>query len=123
MAMGREGNRQDDLKFTPPGGRIEIRAEIADGLELKVKDTGIGISPEDFSRILTPFGQIGSPYSRKHEGAGLGLTLTKALIERHGGRLSMDSAPGVGTVVCLWFPIERMLDTSAAMGSPIERAA
>lgn len=111
------------VKFTPPGGRVEIRAEIADGLELKVKDTGIGISPEDFSRILTPFGQIGSPYSRKHEGAGLGLTLTKALIERHGGRLSMDSAPGVGTVVCLWFPIERMLDTSAAMGSPIERAA
>ena len=97
------------VKFTRPGGSVEITAELADGLQLVVKDTGIGIKPEDIARILTPFGQVASVYSRLHQGAGLGLTLTRALVERHGGRLSLYSALGVGTTVRLSFPATRVV--------------
>ena len=97
------------VKFTEPGGLIEIKAELANGLELTVRDTGVGIKPEDIARILTPFGQVASVYSRNHQGTGLGLTLTKALVERHGGRLSLHSVPGVGTTVRLSFPVERVV--------------
>jgi signal transduction histidine kinase len=96
------------VKFTDAGGSVEVRAQIDNGMELSVTDTGIGISPEDFTRIMTPFGRIGSVYSRKHRGTGLGLTLTTALIHRHGGKLSLESAPGIGTTARLWFPAERI---------------
>jgi signal transduction histidine kinase len=96
------------VKFTEPGGSVEITAELGDGLQVIVKDSGVGIKPEDIARIMTPFGQVASIYSRNHQGAGLGLTLTKAMVERHGGRLSLHSAPGVGTTVRLWFPAERL---------------
>jgi signal transduction histidine kinase len=98
------------VKFTEPGGSVEISAELGDGLQLIVKDSGVGIKPEDIARILTPFGQVASVYSRNHQGSGLGLTLTKALVERHGGLLRLHSAPGVGTTVRLWFPAERVAD-------------
>src|ERR1041385_3493699 len=97
------------IKFTGPGGSIEITAELGDGMQLTVRDTGVGIKPEDIARIMTPFGQVASVYSRNHQGAGLGLTLTRALVERHGGRLSLESAHGVGTTVRLWFPAERVV--------------
>src|SRR3977135_950849 len=76
------------VKFTEPGGCIDIKTEVSSGFELIVRDNGIGIRPEDIARILPPFGQVASVYSR-NQGAGLGLTLTKALIERHGGHLSL----------------------------------
>jgi signal transduction histidine kinase len=98
------------VKFTEPGGTVEIKTEVTSGLELIVKDTGTGIKPEDIARILTPFGQVASVYSRNHQGAGLGLTLTKALIERHGGHLSLYSAPGLGTTVRLSFPADRLVE-------------
>jgi signal transduction histidine kinase len=97
------------VKFTGPGGSVEISAELGDGMQLIVKDSGVGINPEDIARIMTPFGQVASVYSRNQQGAGLGLTLTKALVERHGGRLSLNSAPGVGTTVRLSFPAERVV--------------
>ena len=97
------------VKFTRPGGTVDIVAELGDDLQLVVRDTGIGIRPEDLARIMTPFGQIASAYSRERQGAGLGLTLTKALIERHGGRLSLESTPGIGTVVRLVFPAVRIV--------------
>jgi len=65
------------VKFTEPGGCIDIKTEVSSGFELIVRDNGIGIRPEDIARILTPFGQVASVYSR-NQGAGLGLTLTKA---------------------------------------------
>ncbi len=67
------------VKFTGPGGLVEITAELGDGLHLIVKDSGVGIKPDDIARIMTPFGQVFSGYSRSHQGTGLGLTLTKAL--------------------------------------------
>ena len=96
------------VKFTRPGGRVEVTTELADGLAIIVKDTGIGIKPEDIARVLTPFGQVASVYSRIHQGTGLGLSLTKALIEQHGGSLSLVSAPGTGTTVRIAFPAERL---------------
>jgi len=109
------------VKFTGPGGSVEIRAELRGGeLQLIVSDSGIGIKPEDISRIMTPFGQVASVYSRSHQGTGLGLTLTKALVERHGGRLTFYSVPNVGTTVRLSFPAERVLhsppEVDAAVG-------
>jgi len=101
------------VKFTEPGGSIDIKTEVTSGLELIVRDTGIGIRPEDIARILTPFGQVASVYSRNHQGAGLGLTLTKALIERHGGHLSLYSSPGLGTTVRLSFPADRLVERQA----------
>src|SRR5258706_15385120 len=100
------------VKFTAPGGRIDIKTEVWSGFELIVRDNGIGIRPEDIARILTPFGQVASVYSR-NQGAGLGLTLTKALIERHGGHLSLYSAPGLGTTVRLSFPADRLVHKQA----------
>ncbi len=100
------------VKFTPPGGRVEITTELADGLAIIITDTGIGIKAEDLSRVLTPFGQVASVYSRIHQGTGLGLSLTKALIEQHGGSLSLISAPGMGTTVRIAFPPERLIRDS-----------
>ena len=100
------------VKFTEPGGCIDIKTEVSSGFELIVRDNGIGIRPEDIARILTPFGQVASVYSR-NQGAGLGLTLTKALIERHGGHLSLYSAPGLGTTVRLSFPADRLVKRQA----------
>lgn len=108
------------VKFTPPGGSIEMFVEANDGLTFVVRDTGIGISAEDIPRILTPFGQIASVYQRNHQGTGLGLTVTKALIERHGGKLALDSQPGVGTTVRLSFPMDRVVATEDAM-APLVR--
>ena len=100
------------VKFTEPGGCIDIKTEVSSGFELIVRDNGIGIRPEDIARILTPFGQVASVYSR-NQGAGLGLTLTKALIERHGGHLRLHSAPGLGTTVRLSFPADRLVEPLA----------
>jgi signal transduction histidine kinase len=98
------------VKFTESGGRVEIKTEVTSGLELIVRDTGIGIRPEDMPHILMPFGQVASVYSRNHQGTGLGLSLTKALVERHGGHLSLHSAPGRGTTVRLSFPPDRLVE-------------
>ena len=98
------------VKFTLPGGRVHVDAtQRADGsLALTVNDTGIGIAPEDLPRVLAPFGQAESGLNRKYDGTGLGLTLTKALVELHGGTLEIDSVKGVGTKVSAVFPAARV---------------
>jgi two-component system cell cycle sensor histidine kinase PleC len=103
------------VKFTPEGGKIEIRVGRPEngGLSVAVADTGIGISQEDFERVLSPFGQVESAYSGTYEGTGLGLPITKALIELHDGTLTLESAVGVGTTIILSFPKERVLEPDA----------
>lgn len=99
------------IKFTSEGGDVTLTALI-DGngrMCIKVVDTGIGIAPEDIPVALAPFGQIESALSRKHQGTGLGLPLTKALVELHGGILDLQSALGIGTTVTLTFPAERVV--------------
>ena len=79
------------VKFTAEGGKIEVTVGRSEdgGLTVCVADTGIGIAEEDFERVLSPFGQVESAYSGTYEGTGLGLPITKALIELHGGSLGL----------------------------------
>ena len=99
------------IKFTPAGGRITLNAGMDDngGFKFAVTDTGIGIEAEHQARILQPFEQIEDHPNRSRQGTGLGLALSKSLTELHGGELSLESEPGVGTTVTLRFPPERAL--------------
>ena len=99
------------IKFTPEGGEVMLSALIDDAgnMRMILRDTGIGIAPADIAVALAPFGQIESALSRKHQGTGLGLPLTKALVELHGGVLDLQSKLGEGTTVTLIFPAERVL--------------
>jgi signal transduction histidine kinase len=80
-----------------------------DGIKIVVTDTGIGIAQQDLAKALQPFGQIDSRMTRKYQGTGLGLPLTKSMIELHGGRLQLDSAVGRGTTATLWLPASRLV--------------
>ena len=103
------------VKFTASGGSVRLSAAVLDdgSLALTVADSGIGMSADDIEVALTPFGQVDSPQSRQHEGTGLGLPLARSMMELHGGRLSVESAPGVGTSVELRFPAGRVRPGSA----------
>ncbi|MDE2029623.1 MAG: hypothetical protein KGI97_03560 [Alphaproteobacteria bacterium] len=98
------------IKFTPEGGSVTLSEMIDDKGRMKIAviDSGIGIAPADIEVALTPFGQIESALSRKHQGSGLGLPLTKALVELHGGALDLHSELGNGTTVTLTFPAARL---------------
>jgi signal transduction histidine kinase len=97
------------VKFTPPGGHVGIasRFDPATGVSLTVSDTGIGIAPENIARVLEPFEQVDSSFSRAQQGSGLGLPLVKAIVELHGGTLAVNSEVGVGTKVSVTFPPQR----------------
>jgi signal transduction histidine kinase len=86
------------VKFTPDGGRIDVSAR-RDGSDvvIAVRDTGIGIAPEDQETVFDAFRQVGKHYTNKQEGTGLGLTLTRKFVELHGGRLWLESTPGKGS--------------------------
>jgi signal transduction histidine kinase len=99
------------VKFTQKGGHVSVAIELLPRgqLRLAVIDNGIGMSPDDLEVALLPFGQVDSSLSRNHQGTGLGLPLTKAMIERHGGTMAIDSAAGKGTVATLLFPPDRVI--------------
>jgi PAS domain S-box-containing protein len=98
------------IKFTPPDGQVSVKARMAgDGLEIEVSDTGIGIAKDDIAKALSPFGQIDSALSRRHAGTGLGLPLTKRLIEAHGAKFSLVSDFGAGTIITMEFPAQRLV--------------
>lgn len=98
------------VKFTPAGGSVTIGVWCrTDGdCVFQVTDTGIGIAPDDIPKALSRFGQVDSSLSRKYEGTGLGLPLTKALVELHGGSLELRSEVDIGTTVTVRFPAERV---------------
>ena len=99
------------IKFTSPGGQVTLSAKVAsDGCFcFLVTDTGFGIAAKDMETALSPFGQVDSGHDRKYQGTGLGLPLSKALTELHGGALAIESAPEVGTTVTVRLPAERVL--------------
>ena len=103
------------VKFTPSGGKVIMRAwsRPGDGYVFQVADTGIGIALENIPKALAPFSQIDSGLNRKYDGTGLGLPLTKALTELHGGSLDLQSEVGVGTTVTARFPAERIVAEAA----------
>ncbi len=93
------------VKFTPDGGTIVVRAiPIDGGVEVGVTDTGVGISAEDQLVVFDEFKQVGRHYTNKHEGTGLGLALTKRFVELHGGALTLQSEPGVGSTFTFTIP-------------------
>jgi PAS domain S-box-containing protein len=101
----------NSIKFTKPGGKIMIEARLdpAGSLILVVGDTGIGIAPENLESVLVPFGQVDSAFNRSVEGTGLGLPLSKRLIEMHGGALDIESRVDLGTTVTIRLPADRVL--------------
>ncbi|NFV78781.1 nitrate- and nitrite sensing domain-containing protein [Magnetospirillum aberrantis] len=97
------------VKFTPAGGSVTVRLACEfDALSITVTDTGIGIRPEDLAKVMAPFGQADSSMARRYEGSGLGLPLSRKLMDLHGGALRLESRPGAGTTVTLRFPAERL---------------
>jgi signal transduction histidine kinase len=104
------------LKFTPRGGAIVVSCEGRDGeVTFAVKDTGCGIKPEHLERIFDPFWQAGEA---AHVGAGLGLAIARAIVERHHGRIWVESQQGRGTTVSFALPLagvdEKRLGRNAA---------
>lgn len=98
-------------KFTPPGGTVELSAAPGNGdiYVLSVRDTGIGISPENIAKVLSPFGQVESVFTRQHHGTGLGLPIANSLVRLHGGELKLSSELGVGTTISIILPGARIV--------------
>jgi len=93
------------VKFTPDRGIVTLRAVRDNGdVRLAVHDTGIGIAAEDHERIFEEFQQAGRRTEKSREGTGLGLALTKRMVELHGGTISVDSAPGKGSTFTVTLP-------------------
>jgi len=103
------------VKFTQRGGRIVVQAHASDeGLSLSVEDSGVGVAPEDIARAFEKFSQVDSTVARHQQGAGLGLPLSRQLMELHGGTLTLESVVGVGTIATAVLPASRILAMSRA---------
>lgn len=103
------------IKFTEPAGRVTLKARCREDGEFvfQVIDTGIGMAPADVPKALAQFTQVDSDLNRKFEGTGLGLPLTKAIAELHGGSLELRSELGVGTIATVRFPNRRIAPTGS----------
>jgi signal transduction histidine kinase len=96
------------VKFTPDGGSVDVSARKHNGkIEVAVRDTGIGIAPQDHAAVFEEFKQVGRDYTKKAEGTGLGLTLTKRFVELHGGAISLESALGKGSTFTITLPVRQ----------------
>jgi PAS domain S-box-containing protein len=96
------------LKFTPQDGKVHVRVkpEGSDEYRIEVEDSGIGIRAEDLERLFKQFEQLDPSSSKKYPGTGLGLYLTKSMVESHGGRIGVKSAPGKGSLFYAVLPRE-----------------
>ncbi|MDI6735732.1 MAG: ATP-binding protein [bacterium] len=93
------------IKFTPEGGTVNVNAGLVDEkVQISVQDTGIGIAREHYEKVFEEFEQIDSAYARQCAGTGLGLPLTKKLIELHGGKIWLESEPGKGSTFTFTIP-------------------
>lgn len=103
------------VKFTNEGGRVTTRLEIFDNLLIfRVIDTGVGISTEDQGMLFQAFTQVDTSKARAHEGTGLGLALTKRLVELHGGEIWVDSTLGEGSTFSFTLPLQQHVASSPA---------
>jgi signal transduction histidine kinase len=95
------------VKFTGDGGSVQVTGRrTADAVEVSVADTGIGIAPEDHEAVFEEFRQVGRNALQKQEGTGLGLALARRIVELHGGRIWLESAPGKGSTFTFSLPVE-----------------
>ncbi len=105
------------LKHTPAGGTVTLDGRRADGgIELVVSDNGEGIPPEDLSRIFERFYQVDKSRRRDagRKGAGLGLAISREIVQAHGGKIRAESVVGVGTRFVVWLPLPQPTDTTVA---------
>ena len=114
------------LKFSPEGGQVRVRArqEGPDAYRIEVEDKGIGIKPEDIPRLFAEFQQLDTSASKKYQGTGLGLALTKRIVEAQGGRVGVSSTSGRGSIFYAVLPLtypERVLPGSTEKGDTLER--
>jgi two-component system cell cycle sensor histidine kinase PleC len=106
------------VKFTPEHGTVDIAIErVTDGVDVVVRDNGIGIAPEKLAIVMEPFGQVEGSYARSHGGTGLGLPIAKSLIELHGGRFTIVSEEGEGTEARVHLPCDRIVADDIALAS------
>jgi signal transduction histidine kinase len=108
------------IKFTPPEGRVTLSARrLVDRVEIKVHDSGIGMTAEEIPIALSPFGQVDSSLSRKYEGTGIGLPLSRRLAQLLGGDLTIESQKATGTTVCVQIPDRAAANNSAEKASVV----
>jgi len=104
------------VKFTQSGGSVGVRVRVTgEGMFLSVEDSGIGIAPGDMARAFENFSHIDSTVARYQQGAGLGLPLSRQLMEQHGGTLTLESVVSVGTIATAMLPASRVMALSRAV--------
>jgi len=126
VRMGQALNNliSNSIKFTPEGGKIIVSASTlfnkgVQELRVSVADTGRGIPKEDQSKIFTKFYQVrGKDGKEERDGSGLGLYITKKIIDAHGGSISLDSDEGRGTIITLTLPAYKLEQTETTSRSP-----
>jgi two-component system NtrC family sensor kinase len=104
----------------PNGGTLRVRSRFVQAeqmLTIDIADTGVGIPPEQLTKVLDPF------FTTKEKGTGLGLSVVYGVIERHGGHLKIESAPGVGTTVTIRLPLQGADANHAAVAGAVHGAA
>jgi signal transduction histidine kinase len=107
------------LKFTQSGGHVDVRVEPRDGsVEIRVTDTGIGIGEDDLPRVFERFYRVDSSRSRATGGAGIGLSIAKAIVDAHGGTISAVSEPGKGSDFRITLPRDPLRPDRPAPSSP-----
>ncbi len=101
------------IKFTPEGGKVTLRVWREHNLAVfQIEDTGIGIADEQLPLLFQKFQQLETTYHRKYEGTGLGLALTKQLVELHGGRIEVESVVGEGSLFTVWLPSQAIVSAA-----------
>jgi signal transduction histidine kinase len=115
------------VKFTASGGRVELAIEIDPAgtsdaatsdegqIVFRVKDNGIGIAPEDISRVQRPFGRISRSMGQAQDGTGLGLSISKSLAEANGASFHLSSVKGSGTTATIQFPLSPQATTTRSL--------
>jgi signal transduction histidine kinase len=106
------------LKFSPAGSKINITAELDDGkVKFSVQDYGIGIPPNKLDKVFDRFYQVDGSTTRRHGGAGLGLTIVKQIIEAHGGYITVESKLNKGTTFSFWLSIDKEASAESLLQS------
>jgi signal transduction histidine kinase len=113
------------IKFTPDGGNVELRiAPESDALfRIEVEDTGIGVKSEDMHRLFAEFQQLDQGVAKKYPGTGLGLALTKRIVEAQGGKVSVKSVVGQGSTFSAVLPREVSVRSKSSSGHVAEKGA